>query len=118
MSFKKAALLLIALLQVAVFGVMIGGTFKFDFEPMHFLYIEIGFIGAVLASALLFGLFYGVIKLALFLGPMLYVIETVALIVATIYVCAAIDDVVIDVAAIVASVIMSIGLFPILCKKK
>lgn len=117
MSGKKVLIFALVLLQIIAVGLIVVGMSKFELQPIAILYIEGALIGGVLAAAIVVGVFYCLCRVMSVLGSLLYILETLALVGGTIYVSAAMDNLVLVITLISASVVMVLGLIPILCRK-
>lgn len=117
MSGKRVIIFALVVLQILAIGVIVVGMSKFDFELSAILYVEGALVCGVLAAALVVGLFYCICRVVSFLGSLLYVLETVALLGGTVYACSAMDDLILIITLVSASFVMVLGLIPILCRK-
>jgi len=104
-------------LQILAAGLIVVGMSKFDLEPIAILYIEGALLGGVLAAAIVVGIFYCICRVMSFLGSLLYILETVALIGGSVYVCSAMNDLILMITMTSASLVMVLGLIPILCRR-
>ena len=117
MSGKRLIIFALVVLQILAIGVIAVGMSKFDLEPTAILYVEGALVCGVLAAALVVGLFYCICRVLSFVGTLLYVLETVALLGGTVYVFSAIDDLILMITLGSASFVMVLGLIPILCRR-
>lgn len=117
MSGKKLIIFALVVLQILAVGLIVVGMSKFDLQPIAILYIEGALLGGVLAAAIVVGIFYCICRVMSFLGSLLYVLETLALVGGTIYVCAVLNNLILLITLASASLVMVLGLIPILCRR-
>ena len=117
MSGKKLIIFALVVLQLVAIGLIVVGMSKFDLEPVAILYIEGALVCGVLGASLLVGFFYCIGRTLSFLGSLLYILETVALIGGSVYVCSAMNDLILMITMTSASLVMVLGLIPILCRR-
>ena len=125
MSFKRIALLLVIFLQIGVVGFAIAGIFKLGFETKDVLALEGALVAVVAGLALLCGLLYLLAKFASlcgglvsFVGVLLYILETLAFAFLAVYAAIAFDNIALVIALASTFAVMSVGLMPIVCKRR
>ncbi len=117
MSGKKIIIFVLVLLQLVAIGLAVVGMIQFELKPAAILYIEGALTFGVFAAALAVGIFYYLSRAMSFLGSLLYILETLAVVGGTIYAVIAAADLILLITLASASLVMVFGLIPILCRK-